>query len=206
MKEDRGASSRGAVFVKADVQAVLILILVINDVLAVFHIKIRIVFDVYHLIVMHAFILVARPVGVVVNLCVRNRASRICCDTESFVEAVNTDRSLAASFFVLFVEAQSVFTHKARGREDLFPVAIFISLMHGYGRRGGLHGNACNHKKLVYILILRLRECSDPFGRIDFVLNGSMKDVLGLLQKNAVYRRGILGCFGFGCFFGISCL
>ena len=54
MEEYSRTSACRAVLVKADVEAVLILVFVINDVLTVLHIEIRIIVDVYHLVVVHA--------------------------------------------------------------------------------------------------------------------------------------------------------
>ena len=55
VKEDRGASSGCTVLIEADIKAVLILIFVVNNVFAVFHIEIREFSKADHLIVVHAF-------------------------------------------------------------------------------------------------------------------------------------------------------
>ena len=59
MQEYGGASAGRTVFVKADVQTVLILIFIVNDMLAVLHIEIRKFLEADHLIIMHTLTVIS---------------------------------------------------------------------------------------------------------------------------------------------------
>ena len=62
VQEDGRAPAGRAVSIEADIEAILVLVLIVDDVLAVFHVELGIVVDVDHLIVALAFI--ARPVDI----------------------------------------------------------------------------------------------------------------------------------------------
>ena len=85
MQEDRGAFARRSFLVIADIHTVLVLVLIINDVLAVLGLKIRIILDAYHLIVFG--ITVTRPISIIIDLGVLNGTAGIVGNAESGVEA-----------------------------------------------------------------------------------------------------------------------
>ena len=61
VQEDRGAAAGRALLIKADIQAVLVLIFIVHDVLAVIHDELRNLPDVHHLVVLP--IRITGPVG-----------------------------------------------------------------------------------------------------------------------------------------------
>ena len=83
----------------------MVLILVFDDVLAVFEIEIRIILDADHFVVMHAFGHVAGPIGIIINLEIIHMTSRIRRDSECFGEVIFSDGSLSAAFSVIGIEA-----------------------------------------------------------------------------------------------------
>ena len=175
MQEDRGSSAGSAFFVEADIEAVLILVLIINDMLAVLHIQIRVLLEAYHFVVMHAFSVIAGPVGIICDLGVGNPAAGIFGDTECLVEAVDAHGSLSAALGMGFIGAESVFAHISGCGENLFPASVFVSFMHGDSRGRQIRAHAGHNKELLHVLILCLGELCDPFGRICFLLDISME-------------------------------
>ena len=85
MQEDRGAFARRSFLVIADIHTVLVLVLIIDDVLAVLGIQIRIILDAYHLIVFD--VVVAGPIGIVIDLGVLDGAAGVIGNAEGGVEA-----------------------------------------------------------------------------------------------------------------------
>ena len=177
MKEDRRTSSCCSVFIKADIQAILILIFILNDVLAVFHVQIRIVLDIDHLVVVHTFTVITGPVGIVIYLDIGNRTAGVLGNTEGFIEGIGTDRSLAAAFLVICICTKTVLSYKSRSGKKLLPCACLISFEHINRSRGRFHGHGVHYKQLFYRLILRLRDINDPFRCVRHALNRCMQSV-----------------------------
>ena len=149
--------------------------LIINDMLAVFHIQIRVLLEAYHFVVMHAISVIAGPVGIIRDLGVGNPAAGIFGDPECLVKAVDAHGSLSAALGMRFIRAEPVFANIAGGGEDLFPASVLVPFMHGDGRGRQICAHAGHNKELFHVLILCLGELCDPFGRICFLLDVSME-------------------------------
>lgn len=113
MQEDCGAAAWCTFLVKTDVQAVLVLIFIVHDVLAVIHDEFRNFPNVHHLIVLPIWI--PGPVGVVVYLNVGDCTTRINSNTEGFVEVIDPDRCLGTALPVVCILTETVQPHKAYG-------------------------------------------------------------------------------------------
>ena len=155
VQEDGGAPAGRAGLVEADIEAVLVLVFILDDMLAVVLDKLRIIPDIHHFVVMVCRI--AGPPGIVRDLGIGDCAAGVGGDSEGPVEMIDADGCLAAALFMVGIEAQSVFADEAGGGKDLLPAAVFVPLMHGDGGGGLIHAEARHDKELCSHL-LRLPE------------------------------------------------
>ena len=139
-----------AFLVKADVKAVLVLILVVDNVFAVGEIEVRIVGNVDHFVIAHSFARVAGPVSIVGHLDVRYRTTGVSGNSERLVELVNSNRGLPAALDVVGVKAETVLPDVSRRRKDLLPVAFPVALVHR--NRGGrfVHSHSRDDENLLH--------------------------------------------------------
>ena len=165
-----------AVSVEADIEAILVLVLIVDDVLAVFHVELGIVVDVDHLVVALGFI--AGPVDILIYLRIGQRAAGVRCDAKGGVEAVYADGRLAAAFPMVGVRAQAVAADKAGRGEDLFPLPRLISLVHADGGRRPVHGRRSDDKQLGVVRIIGLRQRLYPCRRRRSWLDGGVQAIV----------------------------
>ena len=164
--------------------------------LAVFHVQVGIVLYIDHLVIVHPLPEVAGPICVVVHLDILDGAAGVLRDAEGPVETIGADGGLGAALRVVLVEAQAVFPHIAGGGEDLLPHAVFVTLVHGYARRGALHAHARHDEELGDALVLGGGQRRHPFGGVCHMLDGGVE--AGVLRRDALHglavdREGEIG-------------
>ena len=143
VEEEAGAFLWDAFSVVAHIEAVLVLILVICDVLALVRVKSRNVLDVNKLVEVHTLTGVARPVMILGYLCIFYLAARVISDTECLA-----DRELS------------------RCLKQHLPLAVLVLFVHADICCGLAH--ACNYDKLFAVLCCI--ELGHPLGRLNDLL------------------------------------
>ena len=143
------------------VQAVLVVLCVIYDMLAVLFVQIRIIADIHHAVILHAGALIPRPVHIIVDFCVGYGAARVRRYAKSPVKPESSHGRLGVAFLFF---SQACFAYKTGRRHDLMPVALVIFPVHGYPGSGLAY--AANHYKLLRLCGGRQRR--NPCGRQRF--------------------------------------
>ena len=184
MQEDGGSASGCPFLVEADIEAVLILVFVIDNMLTVIHHQIRYVPDIHHFVVMP--IRITRPVDIVIHLDIGQCASGVSRNPKCFVEVINTDGRLSAALRPVRVKAHSVPAYKARCGENLFPDAVFILLVHGDIGCGFIHAHGRHNKQLICILCSG--QVCHPLRRIRHMLDIHMQ-AFHLLRQSVTRIR-----------------
>ena len=163
VEEEAGAFLWDAFSVVAHIEAVLVLILVICDVLALVRVKSRNVLDVNKLVEVHTLTGVARPVMILGYLCIFYLAARVISDTECLADRECADRCCCV---VAVCIAHARLADISRCLKQHLPLAVLVLFVHADICCGLAH--ACNYDKLFAVLCCI--ELGHPLGRLNDLL------------------------------------